>query len=364
MRKVTAVALGIATIAALPAGAKELKVNNYMSPRSMEVKAQDEMIKEITKATNGSLTGKVFVGGQLLSAMASLGGLRDGVVDVAFIGPTFHPKELRHAVVIQDLLPYAPEAFAAAGAATETTMLNCPKCRDDWHGQNAVFLGSYGPTPWHLMCAATITGLRDLKGKKVRVTGNSAARMVRALGMIAVNLTPPEIAPALQGGQIECAVGPLAWLYDLSLSDTIKTVIDYPIGVYSGLGLWTMNKRVFDGLTGHERKAVMDEQPRVIARLTTAYRDQDGETRQKAAAKGIKFAPPGSEFVAAMDKYRADDIANIVGDLKSRGVEDADEVVKGHLAMLTKWKELVANGTAVDSFASLLQREVYSKLHQ
>jgi hypothetical protein len=108
----------------------------------------------------------------------------------------------------------------------------------------------------------------------------------------------------------------------------------------------------------------MDEQPRVIARLTTAYRDQDGETRQKAAAKGIKFAPPGSEFVAAMDKYRADDIANIVGDLKSRGVEDADEVVKGHLAMLTKWKELVANGTAVDSFASLLQREVYSKLHQ
>jgi TRAP-type C4-dicarboxylate transport system substrate-binding protein len=103
MTKALAVALTIAAAAALPAGAKELKINNYMSPRSIEAKVQDEMLKNIEKATNGSLTGKIFVGGQLLGAMASLGGLRDGVVDVAFIGPTFHPKELRHAVVIQDL---------------------------------------------------------------------------------------------------------------------------------------------------------------------------------------------------------------------------------------------------------------------
>jgi TRAP-type C4-dicarboxylate transport system substrate-binding protein len=242
-------------------------------------------------------------------------------------------------------------------------MLACPECRDDWYRQNTVFLGSYGPTPWHLMCTVPVTGLNDLKGKKVRVTGNSAARMVRALGLIAVNLTPPEIAPALQGGQIECTVGPLAWLFDLSLADTVKTVIDYPLGVYGGLGLWTMNKKVFDGLTPEERKAVLDEQPRVIAHITTIYRNQDVETRQRAAAKGVKFPQPSPDFVAAIDKYRADDIPNIVGDLKGRGVAEPDKVVKGHLATLAKWKTLVdANGTAVDTFVRLLKQEVYNKL--
>jgi TRAP-type C4-dicarboxylate transport system substrate-binding protein len=362
MTKISAIALAAVTVA-VSAQAKEFKINNYMSPRSIEAKVQDEMLKSIEKATNGSLTGRIFIGGQLLSAMASLGGLRDGVVDVAFIGPTFHPKELRHAVVIQDLLPYAPESFAAAGAATETTMLACPECRDDWYRQNTIFLGSYGPTPWHLMCTTAVASLNDLKGRKVRVTGNSAARMVRALGLIAVNLTPPEIAPALQGGQIECTVGPLAWLFDLSLADSIKTVIDYPLGVYGGLGLWTMNKKSFDSLTPQERKAVLDEQPRVIARITTIYRDQDVETRQRAAAKGVKFPRPSPDIVAAIDKYRADDIPNIIGDLKGRSVEDPEKIVKGHLAMLAKWKTLIdANGSAVDTFVKLLQQEVYSKL--
>ena len=123
--------------------------------------------------------------------------------------------------------------------------------------------------------------------------------MVRALGLIAVNLTPPEIAPALQGGQIECTVGPLAWLFDLSLADTVKTVIDYPLGVYGGLGLWTMNKKVFDGLTPEERKAVLDEQPRVIAHITTIYRNQDVETRQRAAAWSCRLLRGGAQGLDA-----------------------------------------------------------------
>lgn len=344
------------------AAARELKISNWLPPRSIEGRMHDQFAKDLAKASNGSLTGRVFHGGQLLGAGATLSGIRDGVVDAGFIVPTLYASELKHAVVVQNLLPYAIEPMAAAASAVETTVIDCPECQGDYTRSNSVYLGGHGGSAWNLMCTNPISSLNDIKGKKVRVTGRSATRMVAALGMVAVNLTPAELAPALQGGQIQCALGYKAWLIDYSLLDTIKTVVDFSLGTYSGLGLVTMNKRTFESLAPAERKALLDLQPEYIVRGVEMYVEQDKLAVERGTAKGVKFVEASPDFTAAMERFRAGDTPNVVAELKSQGVNDAENLVQRHLAMLDKWNKLVkGEGSDRAGYIRLLQREIYAK---
>jgi TRAP-type C4-dicarboxylate transport system substrate-binding protein len=365
MRTSFALALTVlATVASAtgPAEARELKISNWLPPRSIEGRLQEAFVKDLAKATNGSLTGRVFHGGQLLSAGATLSGIRDGVVDAGFIVPTLYSSELKHAVVVQNLQPQSLDPYVAAAAAIETVAIDCPDCQGDFNRQNAVYIGGHAGSAWNLMCTNPIGSLNDIKGKKVRVTGRSATRMVAALGMVAVNLTPAELAPALQGGQINCAMGYKAWMIDYSLLDTIKTVVDFPLGSYAGLGLVTMNKRTFDSLKPDERKALIDLHPEYVRRGVDMYIEQDQQAIERGTARGIKFVEASPDFVAAIEKFRKADIPNVIADLKSQGVQEAEKLTQQHLATLDKWSNLVkTEGRTRDAYLDLLRRELYAK---
>lgn len=362
MKAAFGLTLALTAVTAMPAAARELKISNWLPPRSIETRLQDGFAKDLAAATSGSLTARVFPAGQLLGARDTLSGIRDGVVDAGFIVPTIYSSALKHTVVVDNLLPYALDPYVAAGAAVETITIDCPECQGDFRQQNSVYIGGHAGSGWNLMCTGQINGLSDIKGKKVRVTGRSATRLVAALGMVAVNLTPAELAPALQGGQIDCAMGYKAWMIDYSLLDTIKTVVDYSLGSYSGLGLAVMNKRSFDGLTEAQRKAIVDLHPKYIRQGVEMYIEQDKEAEKQGKSRGIKFVAPSQDFIAAVEKFRATDIPNVVADLKSQGVTDADALVKRHLAMLEKWKKLVKeSGTDANGYEALLRREIYAK---
>lgn len=55
-------------------------------------------------------------------------------------------------------------------------------------------------------CRDKITGLKDLKGKKVRVFNKSQADFVSAVGGETVTMAFPEVVPALQRGVVDCAL--------------------------------------------------------------------------------------------------------------------------------------------------------------
>jgi TRAP-type C4-dicarboxylate transport system substrate-binding protein len=365
MRKTFALALAIAMLATTAVGsvgARELKISTWLPPRSIEGRMYEDFVKDLAKTTNGSLTARVFHGGQLLSAGATLSGIRDGVVDAGFIVPTIYASELKHTVVVQNLMHHVTDPYVAAGAAMETIMVDCPECQGDFAKQNTVYLGGHAGTGWNLMCTSPTSSLNDIKGKKVRVTGRSATRMVAALGMVAVNLTPAELAPALQGGQINCAMGYKAWMIDYSLLDTIKSVVDFSLGSYSGLGFMTMNKRSFDSLTPAERKALLDLQPEYATRGIDMYAAQDKLAFERGKAKGIKFVDASPDFVAAFEKFRNADVPNVVADLKAQGVADPAKLAQQHLATIEKWNKLVkAEGSTRAGYLGLLQREIYDK---
>ena len=106
---------------------------------------------------------------------------------------------------------------------------------------------------------------------------------------------------------------------------------------------------------------MLEAVPAAMARGTAEYQRVEKDVRQRAAAK-TKFWQPSPEFLATMDKYRADDIANIIADFKNRGVVDPEKVIKGHLAMIDKWTKLIKEkGATPEAFIALQQQEIYSK---
>jgi TRAP-type C4-dicarboxylate transport system substrate-binding protein len=55
-------------------------------------------------------------------------------------------------------------------------------------------------------CRSEVTGLDDLKGKKIRVFNNTMRDFLAGLGATAVSMAFAEVVPALNNGVVDCAV--------------------------------------------------------------------------------------------------------------------------------------------------------------
>jgi TRAP-type transport system periplasmic protein len=354
-------ALGVSAVSG--AAAKELKYNLFQPPRTLEGQVLQQAFAELAKKTKGALTFKLFAGGQLLSGPGTLKGIQDGVVDAGFIVPSLNLGELKHIAIIPDLLPWAHNSYAAAAAAMETILVDCASCKKEQTDHDIWFLGGEGPTSWNIMCSRPVSSLAEFKGRRVRVTGSSATRMIRALGGVAVQLPPPEIGPALSGGQIDCAVGPNAWMADYSLWDSVKQVIALDLGVYHGLGLFVTNRTSFAGMTSEQKKLYLALSLKYALIGTDRYAEQQREVRETAKKRGIQIWTPTKDFDDALAEFRQTDLPNVVADFKARGAADAQQVVDTHLANLKKWDAIVAKkGHSEAAFVEAMNDEIYSKL--
>ncbi|OZI53819.1 TRAP transporter substrate-binding protein [Bordetella genomosp. 5] len=73
-------------------------------------------------------------------------------------------------------------------------------------GANVKLLGISTYPAQVLFCNATINGLADIKGKKVRTSSRTTAEFVEALGGTSVTMAFGEVVPALQNKVVDCAI--------------------------------------------------------------------------------------------------------------------------------------------------------------
>lgn len=363
MRAKLAMSLLTAAVVGSAAGATELRYNSFDVPRSTTVAEMMHFFDELKAESKGALTGRIFTGGQLLNAPATLKGIGDGVVDGGFVVPSLNQGELKNTNVLPDLLPFVTDAYVAAAAAIDTALVGCAECRNEFAAAKVVWLGGYGPDPWHLMCRDPVTKLSDLQGRKVRVTGASPTRLIRTLGAVPVQLPPTEISTAMQGGQIDCACGPLTWLRDYALYDLAKTVVDAPFGVYSGLGTFVFNSATYASLDQAQRKALLKVIPASAVHGTTRHLDTAAAARETAKQKGVVFWQPDEAFKNRVQEFRKGEIPNLIEDMRKRGTVDPDTLIKLHLANIEKWeKKLAEIGNDRQRLVDELREQVYAKV--
>jgi TRAP-type C4-dicarboxylate transport system substrate-binding protein len=365
MRKIVAlVALTAAAAAAHAAAAKDLVYGTHLSPKhGIMVDAIVPMLEAIEKDTGGSVKWRIAAGGQVVSGRGALAGLRDRLVDGTYIVPAYTRKELAHVNVIFDTAVFGDDAIPASAASSEVILLHCPECIGDFHKQNAVYLAGYAATAFRLMCAKEVRTLADVKGAKVRTVG-VGTRLVRAMDGVPVAMSPPAGVTAMQRGAIDCTLGAVSWLQAYGYMDVVKYIVDYPLGIFGGIGLLIMNRDSWRGLSAAEKAAVIKHLPLASARaVLLSYKVRDEQILAAAKAKGIVFTKDQTGFDGVVEKHMAGADAATVAAMQRLGVKDPMKIVKAYKVALEKWRKLApAIGDDVDKLADALKREIYDKV--
>lgn len=202
---IAAVAFGTA-ITAVAADLPETTVNAVGLNSRTVASTQDEVPfwnKTIPEASNGRITANF--------KPLDLMGLKDstilrqtklGVTDFASMdiskmagdNPVFEGCDLAGLTLEIDMAREACEAWKPVMAQAMA---------QEWNTK-LLALGSNPPQVF--WCRDKITGLADLKGKKIRVFNKTMSDFINAIGGTTVSLPFAEVVPALQRGVVDCAV--------------------------------------------------------------------------------------------------------------------------------------------------------------
>jgi TRAP-type C4-dicarboxylate transport system substrate-binding protein len=118
---------------------------------------------------------------------------------------------------------------------------------------------SIAPYPPQIMfCKKGVTGIGDLKGKKIRATSAAASSLIKALGGVGVTLAGPEVYQALQRGVVDCGATGSAYANSNSWFEVSDIIYPVPLGGYSVLTHVARND-FLGKLTPQQKKTFLKE---------------------------------------------------------------------------------------------------------
>ncbi len=110
--------------------------------------------------------------------------------------------------------------------------------------------------PQIVFCKPKISGLADLKGKKVRGSGRMTTKLLEALGAEGVNVRFSEVPGALERGVIDCAVTGSGSGYSAGWHEVSTHLLPLPLGGWDPV-VTAMNMNKWNSLSGATKKAIL-----------------------------------------------------------------------------------------------------------
>ena len=359
-----ACAAGMMMATAGPAMAKELIFGSFLPPRhNVNVLGLDPVLKAIEKETGGSVKWKLLTAGQLFGGRATLTSVGGGMADAGVVIASFTQSKLPNFFTMTDMAMFASDGLVAAAAAADTTFNDCPQCLNDFYKQKTVPLGFYGLTPYTLMCNKKVTNLAEAKGMRMRTSGANG-RWARAMGGTPVHMTAPDMVEAIERGQIDCIIGPTAWIKAYSIPEHIKYVLDFPMGNFIGAAQFVMNRNTWKKMTLAEKKATLKYMP-----MSAALASIDGyvaDTIQATAEskkRGAVYTKGGAEMASLLKSHLDKEMGVIIAAAKKRRTKNPEASIAAFRKNAAKWTKLIAaTDRSSASYRKLLWDHLYSKL--
>jgi TRAP-type C4-dicarboxylate transport system substrate-binding protein len=255
LRHLAAVAAFAPMLGLAPASAQdkqiELKLAHWVPPSHPLQKAMEEWGTSIGKATNGTVTFKVFPSQQLGKAFDHYDMARDGIADVTYINPGYQPG--RFPIIGAGELPFLM-ADAKGGSQAldawyrkyaEKEMKDVRFCLGFVHDPGAIHSRSK---------KVMVPG--DIKGMKIRPAHATIAAFVTQLGGTNVPGSAPEVRDLLEKGVAEAVTFPWGSVPLFGIDKVTKYHMEVPL--YATTFAWVMNKNTYNNMSATQRKAVDD----------------------------------------------------------------------------------------------------------
>ncbi len=307
---------------------------------------------------------KYFQGGSLLKAKPTLGGLRDGIVDMSMMAMTYFPAEFPNAQLVADMGLSTPNNMTAMLAMTEYNLLHCTECVQEYLDNNIVYTGTYSTSPYSIISSEPVRSLADLKGKKMRVPGSLWSRWANHVGGVEVNMPSSEMFEGLDKGALDIAIQAPGALRSYSLWDSAKYLTRVNLGTYHSLSLVSINRDFWRDISAEQRLMLLDAAADAGIGSTLGYTKTDNEVLAAAAEHGVEIIDAPADIVADKNAFLAGDAATVIETAKSKHkIADADAKLAKLNELIAKWEAIVAE--AGDDAAALkvkMKAEIYDKL--
>lgn len=360
--RLAAVAAALALSAPLATAQAKLTYSSWFpGPSSIHAGVVKPYLERVEKETG--LKYEIFTDSTLAGGRDTLGGLKNGTIDMGLLATVYHPGELKTVVTIAEASLLAKNTYAAAGAFNELMLIKCVECIEEFKRQGVRPLSFHVSPDYSLMCNKKVASAADMKGKRVRSASPFSA-WVSSLGAVPVNLTSPETYEAMQRGQVDCVVGSGAWLNSMSLGEVVKFVNTQPIGGFAGGIHMAMSEKRWQALTPAQRKSFLMNSAQAALDLNTNFaRDDQAAIKQAVASGKVQLATASADFLAADAKHRAADVERVTKLAERREVKDPAKLLGEWQTLLTKWEKIHADvkGDEV-AFRQKMNDEIFSKL--
>ncbi len=245
-----ALLLAVAVPPAAHAQAQKLKFSSFEPPTAaLTSNVMTPWAAEVSKASGGALQIDMYAGGALgKNPLQQLKLVQDGVADIAWIIPGYTPGRFEDTDVVA--LPFATENATEASIAL-------------WRMFQRGELGGFGDLkilalaatpPVKIHGTAAIRNAGDMKGKKVRATGDVLVRAVERLGGVPVTLGGGQVAEALSRGVVDATLNNWGFVADFKVNEVTSHHLNVPM--VNVAVMIAMKKAAFDQLPATAQAAI------------------------------------------------------------------------------------------------------------
>lgn len=247
MRKTWCALAFAAGMATMPAHAADvtMRVLGWYGNQPQSEKVERPFWKNLESDTQGTFKVNFRTIDEIgLKGFEALRTLQSGAFDIVSLQVSFVGAE---APVLMGVdLPGATFDFASLHKAVDAYRPIMDKELETRFNGKLMAAWSY---PFQILyCKDPITGLSDLKGKKVRVSGALSAELAKQLGAAGVTLAGPEVYQGLMQGVVDCAITGSQYGNSNDWFEVSKTLHTAPIGG-AGVVLHVARKAFWDKLT-------------------------------------------------------------------------------------------------------------------
>jgi TRAP-type C4-dicarboxylate transport system substrate-binding protein len=288
MKKILITVAAVAMcICALPlsAGAKSINLtySNFFPPTHIQSKLAQQWGEEVGKRTEGRVTITYFPGGTLTKAKQCYDGVVEGLSDIGMSALAYSRGRFPVMAAVDLPLGYKSGVAATELANAVYNKFQPKELRD----VKVLFFHAHGPG---LLFTAKkpVRTLEDIKGMKLRGTGNSA-QLLKALGAAPVAMSMPDTYQAIRKGVVDGGVYPMETNKGWKMGEVVDyCTLDYPVG-YTTTFFAVMNKDKWNAVSKQDQKTIMEISKEFAAKHGQAWDDSDKEGRKFLTEKGGKY---------------------------------------------------------------------------
>ena len=311
--------LGFTTMAF--ADTVKLTYSSFFPPTHIQSKLAEQWCREVEKRTQGAVKIDFFPGSTLSKAHQNYDGVVEGISDIGLSCLAYSRGRFPTMAAIDLPLGYhsGSQATRVANAVYEKFQ---PKELDD---VQPMYFHAHGPG---LLFTADkpVKTLGDLKGLKIRATGNSAL-LIKALGGTPVAKPMSETYQSLQKHIVDGSIHPVESNKGWKLAEVVKFGTEsFPVA-YTTTFYVVMNKDKWNSLDAKTQAVIREINGEWAVRHGDAWDEADAVGKQFFLDKGGKFIPLSDEESARWVEAALPVMADYVKNVQAKKI-DGDTVVR------------------------------------